>query len=236
MLRPVGLAVVSTVCVVGLVGAPAHAGKKHGPAEYKPVRANTDGTYTFTEVTKYDRGGGETVTYTVEFSGRGGKLYLGAGDAYGWQKAARGTVSINYAVSGSIPAVSWNPCTAIDWQGSGTLKAKVTIGIGGPTRDFRKLGNGRRIKFQDKTVLVSAEGYVPVTKTTNRQDDFGGCHTDSETESSSEYVHADMTGKVKGSKVTLRPVTPDDPGVDNIARTVTGSGKVKFNRDPALRW
>ncbi len=77
---------------------------------------------------------------------------------------------------------------------------------------------------------------MPVTKTTNRQDDFGGCHTETQNESSSEYVYADMTGRLKGSKVTLRAVTPDDPGVDNITRTAAGSGKVMFNRKPALRW
>jgi hypothetical protein len=236
MLRPLGVAAVAGVCTIGLVATPAYAGKKHGPAEYKPVRANAAGTYTFTEQKAYDTGGSETVTYTVDFSGRGGKLYLGAGDAYGWQKAPSGTVRINYTVTGNIPAVSWNPCTAIDWHGSGTLTADVKIGIGGPKRDFRKLGKGRKIKLEDKTVLVAAEGYVPVTKTTNRQDDFGGCHTETETESSSPYVEARMEGKVKGSKVTLRAVTPDDPGVDNITLTATGSGKVMFSRNPALRW
>ena len=216
-------------------GDPAYAGKKHGPAEYKPVRANAAGTYTFTEQKAYDTGGSETVTYTVDFSGRGGKLYLGAGDAYGWQKAPSGTVRINYTVTGNIPAVSWNPCTAIDWHSSGTLTADVKIGIGGPKRDFRKLGKGRKIKLEDKTVLVTAEGYVPVTKTTNRQDDFGGCHTETETESSP--VRRGQDGRQgQGFQGHPRRGHPDDPGVDNITLTATGSGKVMFSRNPALRW
>ena len=68
MLRPLGVAAVAGVCTIGLVATPAYAGKKHGPAEYKPVRANAAGTYTFTEQKAYDTGGSETVTYTVDFS------------------------------------------------------------------------------------------------------------------------------------------------------------------------
>jgi hypothetical protein len=235
MNKSFGVAMVG-FCSVGLIAAPAHAGKQDSPAYYKTVRAATSGTYTFTEQTSYDQGGGETETYTVEFSGRGAKLYLGAGDAYGWRKAARGTVAITYSISGSIPAVSWNPCTGSDWQGSGTLNADVKVGLGGPTRDFGKGGSGRKVKLRDKTVLVSVEGSVPVTTTTNRKDDYGGCQTETETQSSTVYVRADMRGKVKGSKVRLLPTKPEDPGVDNITRTVAGSGNVSFSRNPALRW
>lgn len=235
MNRTSRIAVAVALCAAGSV-LPASAAGHKSPAYYKMVKAKADGTYTFTEQNNYDSGGRETTTIKVEFSGKGGKLYLGPGDAYGWNKAANGPVTISYSVEGSIPAVSWNPCTGQTWEETGTFTGHADIGMSGPVRDFGKMGAGRKIKLKDKNVTVAVEGYVPVTKVTKRLDSFGGCHTETDTEESSQYVTAMLKGKLKGSKVRLSAVAPDDPGVDNITVTANGEGTVTFNRNPALRW
>ena len=135
-------------------GDPAYAGKKHGPAEYKPVRANAAGTYTFTEQKAYDTGGSETVTYTVDFSGRGGKLTWEPVTPTDGRKRPVGLWRINYTVTGNIPAVSWNPCTAIDWHSSGTLTADVKIGI-----EARSATSGNWAGAQDQTRGQDSAGH-----------------------------------------------------------------------------
>ena len=94
MNRTSRIAVAVALCAAGSV-LPASAAGHKSPAYYKMVKAKADGIYTFTEQNNYDSGGRETTTIKVEVSGKGGKLYLGPGDAYGWNKAANGPVTIS---------------------------------------------------------------------------------------------------------------------------------------------
>lgn len=230
-----GATALAAACAAGLLVGPADAVSRKSP-DYDLVTGSASGSYAFTEEQTYATGGGETITYTVEFSARRAKLYLAAGERYGWSAPKSTKVTITYSVRGNIPAVSWNPCTGQTWEATGSFTGKAEVGFGGPTRDFGKGGSGRKIKLKDRKVLVAVEAYVPVTKTTNRLDDYPSCHTETETEDSSQFISIKMTGKVKGSEVTLTAVQPDSYGVDNNTRSATGDGSLRMDRNPALRW
>lgn len=235
MKRTSRIAVAVALCAAGSV-VPAGAAGHKSPAYYKTVNAKATGTYTYIEKDEYDTGGGQTTTVTFEFSGKGARLYLGPGDAYGWNKVAKGPVTINYLAKGSIPAVSWNPCTGQTWETTGTFTGHADITLSGLQPDWSKLSSKRKMKLKHKTVTASVEGEVSVTKVTSRLDDYGGCHTETETSQSVQTVFAELEGKLKGSKVRLKAVAPDNQTGSTNTLTTDGEGTVTFNRNPAMRW